>query len=281
MKMYHCGKCDQLLLFENTTCVKCNGVLAFLPDKLEMVTLEEVGKGESRWRPVKAKGDKSTYLLCKNYSAENVCNWALQEDDPNPYCSSCRLTRIIPNLSQPNARELWARLEAAKRRLLYSLRRLELAIVDREEDPNGGLAFEFLADPEPGSAPASPVLTGHSDGLITINIAEADDAERERRRHQMGEPYRTLLGHFRHEIGHYYLTDHRFEGHDQFRSPFGDGGRRYDEARKFTTAARRRRLASARSSRMRPHILGKTGPSLGPTTSIWSTRSKRPSTGAR
>jgi len=50
----------------------------------------------------------------------------------------------------------------------------------------------------------TPVLTSHCNGLITLNIAEADDAERERRRVKFHEPYRTLLGHLRHEVAHYY-----------------------------------------------------------------------------
>jgi hypothetical protein len=48
------------------------------------------------------------------------------------------------------------------------------------------------------------VLTGHDDGLITIALKEGDDAERNRMQKQMGELYRTPLGHFRHEVGHYY-----------------------------------------------------------------------------
>ena len=97
-------------------------------------------------------------------------------------------------------RQAWYRLEVAKRRLVFTLLRLRLPIVSRDDDPEGGLAFEFKADEPNGAA----VLTGHADGLITINIAEADDAERERRRTSLHEPFRTLAGHFRHESGHYY-----------------------------------------------------------------------------
>ena len=61
-------------------------------------------------------------------------------------------------------------------------------------------------------------------GLITINIAEADDAERERARKDMAEPYRTLLGHFRHEVGHYYWERLVRDGLwlESFRTLFGD-----------------------------------------------------------
>jgi hypothetical protein len=77
-------------------------------------------------------------------------------------------------------------------------------------------------------------MTGHTDGVITINLAEADDLECERRRHQMGEPHRTLLGHFRHEIGHYYwdrliVGSAHLEG---FRRLFGDERRDYDKSLK-------------------------------------------------
>ena len=47
-------------------------------------------------------------------------------------------------------------------------------------------------------------MTGHNNGLITLALKEADDAVREQVREAMGEPYRTLLGHFRHESGHYF-----------------------------------------------------------------------------
>jgi hypothetical protein len=153
-------------------------------------------------------------------------------DDPNPYCRSCRLNRVIPNLGQPGAPEAWAKLESAKRRLIYTLLRLDLTVSSKADDPEQGLAFEFLADPQPGTTGATPVRTGHLDGVITINLAEANDAEREKRRMEMHEPYRTLLGHFRHEIGHYYW-DRLISGADrivEFRRLFGDERQDYDEA---------------------------------------------------
>jgi hypothetical protein len=136
---------------------------------------------------------------------------------------------VIPSLDVPGHAAAWSRIEAAKRRLLFTLMELGVPLPDRTEDPQRGLAFEFLADPEPGG---KKVLTGHADGVITINIAEADDAERERRRAAMGEPYRTLLGHMRHESGHFYW-DHFILGTpelDEFRALFGDERTDYNTA---------------------------------------------------
>ena len=159
------------------------------------------------------------YRLCANYTTHDVCNWAIPADNPHPLCPSCRLTRAIPDPSIQWQREAWYKLEVAKRRLVYSLLHLRLPVANRVDDPVHGLAFEFLAD-----QPGGPVLTGHLDGVITINLTEADDAERERRRLQLHEPYRTLLGHVHHEVGHYYW-ERLIAGTDRlqpFRALFGD-----------------------------------------------------------
>ena len=163
-----------------------------------------------------------TYRLCDNYRKEKICNWAIPAESEESLCDACRLTRAIPDLSVNGNREKWYRLEAAKRRLIYSLQGLHLPPFGTSRDTTFELRFEFLADsPAPGGA---KVLTGHSEGRITINVAEADDAEREQRRLAMHEPYRTLLGHFRHEIGHYYW-DHLIDRTaliEPFRGLFGD-----------------------------------------------------------
>jgi hypothetical protein len=129
-----------------------------------------------------------------------VCNWSTEDDEA--LCPSCRLDRIIPNLSFPDNVDRWRRIELAKRRVLVDLMRLSLPIVTRRDDASKGLAFQFMSN----DLSAQPIETGHADGLITLDIAEADDSEREKRRHAMGEPYRTLVGHFRHEIAHYCWT---------------------------------------------------------------------------
>lgn len=104
---------------------------------------------------------------------------------------------------------LWRRMEEAKRRLLYDLRRLQLPLVSRS---GAQVTFDILSDE------VDPILTGHLAGVITLNLAEADDVEREARRVAFREPYRTLLGHFRHEIGHFYW-DLLIDG-TTFQAPF-------------------------------------------------------------
>lgn len=198
MRVFHCSHCRQIVFFENTQCVRCGLKLAYDPELAQMVALEPLAP--PLWRVAGRGHARRRMRLCHNYSAENICNWAVAADDPQPLCESCRLTQVIPNLGAEGHREAWFRLEAAKRRLIHTLRQLRCPIVGRDRDPERGLAYEFLSDADA----RTPVLTGHARGLITVNIAEANDAERERRRLQMGEPYRTLLGHFRHEIGHYY-----------------------------------------------------------------------------
>ena len=219
MKVFHCDHCDQLVFFESVRCVRCEHALAYLPDLGVVGSLEQAEDGS--WRSPLARAEGKAYRLCRNYTEHNVCNWAVTAGE-DPYCLSCRLTRVIPNLDAPVNKEAWYKLEVAKRRLLYTLLALGLPVVSKQEEPETGLAFEFLADPPDPEAPA--VLTGHDNGLITLNIAEADDAERERRRLQLREPYRTVLGHFRHEIGHYYWDVLIKDGPplDRFRELFGD-----------------------------------------------------------
>lgn len=217
MQLFHCAHCQNLVYFENHQCVNCGHALAYLPDHRQIVSLE--GDGEEKTTPA-APGQK--YRLCANYTRNNTCNWAVPADSPHELCESCRFTRVIPDLSQPEWKTAWYKLEVAKRRVLYEIATLGLPLVAKSDDEANGLAFEFLADsPEPG---AMPVMTGHANGVITVALAEADDAERERRRQQMHEPYRTLLGHFRHEIGHYYWDRLIRDGGrlEEFREIFGD-----------------------------------------------------------
>jgi hypothetical protein len=230
VKVFHCDHCKALVFFENVRCVKCDHALAYLPD-LEVVGSLSAAEGNLWTSPLPRAGGRK-YRLCANYVEHNVCNWAVPEDDPNPLCRSCRLTRVIPDLSRPGNKAAWFKLETAKRRLVYSLLRLGCPLKSRIEDPEQGLAFEFLADPATPGAPK--ITTGHANGVITLNVAEADDAEREKRRVTLHEPYRTLLGHFRHEVGHYYW-DRLVQGSprlERFRELFGDEQKDYAQALK-------------------------------------------------
>ncbi len=210
--------------------MRCGHALGYLPDVRILSALEAEGEGE--WRALAPQAAGRRYKMCLNYSQEQVCNWMLAAEDSATLCQACGLNQTIPDLSQPDNRRRWRRLEVEKRRLLYSLMALGLPRANKAEDPERGLAFAFLADPEAAPGEDSAVMTGHAEGLITVNIAEADPAERERRRVDMNEPYRTLLGHLRHESGHYYwerLVRPSAEV-EAFRRLFGDERADYDQA---------------------------------------------------
>jgi hypothetical protein len=220
MKAFHCDHCQNLAFFENTQCTRCHRLLAYLPDLKAMASLDQAADGT--WTSPWSQARGRAYHLCQNYNQQAICNWAIPVSDSNSLCSSCRLTQLIPNLRRPGSIERWQRLEAPKRRLMYGLAQLGLAVKSKAEDPENGLAFQFCSDQD--TPDDKPALTGHDEGLITVNIAEADDSERERRRVQLHEPYRTLLGHFRHEIGHYYWDRLIRDGStlEAFRALFGD-----------------------------------------------------------
>jgi hypothetical protein len=224
MKLFECQNCAQPLYFENTRCESCGLSLGYLPDR---ETLTALKPDSDAWY---ALADRRAYRYCAN-AVHNACNWLVSADSAEQFCATCRHNRVIPNLGQPRHLEHWRLIEVAKHRLFYTLLRLRLPARTRVEDPDG-LAFDFLAEVAAPSPSASPVMTGHANGVITINLAEADDVERERRRRQMQEPYRTLLGHFRHEIAHYYWDRLVADSAkcDEFREIFGDERTDYEEA---------------------------------------------------
>ena len=229
MKTFHCDKCAQQVFFENTLCFNCDSMLGYQPEQRVVSSFEAAGEGT--WRSLNKNDAGRLYKQCSNYVNHQVCNWMLDANDPNELCASCQLTVVIPTLSTEKNHLFWQRLESAKRRLLYSLYSLHLTPVSRQEDEETGLAFQFLED---GPGEDERVMTGHDNGLITLNIAEADPAQRERTREQMHEHYRTLLGHFRHESGHYYfdrlIADS--EWIDGYRELFGDERQDYSESLK-------------------------------------------------
>jgi len=221
MKLFECQGCRQPLYFENARCESCGRQLGYLPSRDTVTALEEKDGGLHALAEPKGK-----YRYCAN-AARNVCNWLVPLDQPEPFCAACRHNRTIPDLSEPQNLARWRKIEIAKHRLFYTLLKLRLPLATRAEDPEG-LAFDFIADRDVDGHHTS-VMTGHASGLITINLAEADDPERERQRFAMGEAYRTVLGHFRHEIAHYYWArlvapSPRLQ---EFRNIFGDEQKDY------------------------------------------------------
>jgi hypothetical protein len=225
MKLFECQNCRQPLYFENTRCESCGLRLGYLPARDTVTALKPDGGG---WRALAQP--KGHYRYCANIE-HNVCNWLLPLDCTEPFCAACRHNRMIPDLSVPRNLARWRKIEVAKHRLFYTLLKLHLPLTTRVEDEEGGLAFDFIADQD-GDGGRCPVMTGHAGGLITINLAEADDPERERQRFEMGEPYRTLLGHFRHEVAHYYWSRlvAPSEYLQEFRNIFGDERKDYATA---------------------------------------------------
>ncbi|WP_426059757.1 zinc-binding metallopeptidase family protein [Hymenobacter sp. B1770] len=228
MKLFNCTHCDQVVYFENDSCERCNHALGFDATQQQMMALKPHGK---QWVAVHDQADGTTYKYCANH-AQQACNWLLPADANESLCQACALNRTIPKLSEPEHIARWQNLEKAKHRLVFSLQQLGLPIVSKTENEETGLAFDFLADEQ--KPEGEKVLTGHDNGLITINIKEADDVEREMARRNMHEVYRTLLGHFRHEVGHYYWdrlidnTPHL----EECRRLFGDERADYAEALK-------------------------------------------------
>ncbi len=222
-RAYGCH-CDRAVFFRNSRCLSCETPLGYEPELGRVVPIEKMHSSDT-WRIIARDMDGNApaafYRRCGNLNTPASCNWLIRSDDPNVYCVACRLNRTIPSLSIAENGILWGRLEDAKRRVISALISLKLPVASRlTEDPEQGLAFDFLISPPGGPR----ILTGHNDGLIIINIEEADPVKREQMRTSMHEPYRTLVGHFRHEIGHYYWDRlvQKTRWHDRFRELFGN-----------------------------------------------------------
>jgi hypothetical protein len=214
MKLFDCPHCGGRLYFENAQCLNCGSLVLYDPEASAFVL---TGSDAS---------------ACANVS-ECGCNWVAEPG--GLFCRACALNKTIPDMSISGNRERWIRVEAAKKRALYSLFAFGLPVGPKANSGDEiGIAFDFLADPVIGDAPTGErVLTGHDNGLITLNVAEADSSEREKMRARMGENYRTLLGHFRHELGHYYwdrLIRDDSRRLERFHALFGDEGADYDDA---------------------------------------------------
>jgi len=182
VKPFQCA-CSNTLYFDNTRCLQCDAAVGYdlVTDAMHAYTVHP------------------GHRLCANGTDHGVCNWLVPEHSPDKLCLSCQCNRMIPDLTIPENRASWAKLESAKRRAIYTLLQVGLRFEPSSRNPEIGLTFDFLL-PEPGK----PVITGHENGTITMNVEEADDVIREFNRQSLREPYRTLLGHFRHELGHYF-----------------------------------------------------------------------------
>lgn len=226
MKLFQCSRCSQRVFFDNLRCESCGASLGFSPVERAMVSFEAAAAGVAGWTRLGAEGP--ALRPCSNYAVEAVCNWMVEADDPVALCISCRTTRVIPALGKPENRLYWSYLEQAKRRLFYTLLALKLPVPNRDVDPVNGLSFQFLED----IGPQQRVMTGHDNGVITLNIAEADDASREHMKAAMHEGYRTLVGHCRHESGHYFwdrlVKDTAWL--EEYRKLFGDERADYEQA---------------------------------------------------
>lgn len=227
MKRFYCH-CGQEVFFDNTYCNSCNSILGFDTEQQKIVSIEPY-KGQFR----SVESPDKRYKRCVHHQHLMQCNWLLPADDNFTHCLSCRLTRVIPNQNYPYNVKRWSVLEAAKRRMLYGLLRLGLPIDQWPATDTQQLQFHFLEDqisnPIDGH---EQVFSGHAAGIITLNASEADNSYREATREAMNEPYRTLLGHFRHEIGHFYWEKliKNQPIYDAFKALFGDDTIDYPQA---------------------------------------------------
>ncbi|MEI4486042.1 putative zinc-binding peptidase [Frigidibacter sp. MR17.14] len=229
MQLFQCQCCGQLLHFENTVCLRCGRQVGFLPDRGQMAAVEAEGPV---WRLAEAEtalpDPDQEYRFCANWEMSG-CNWMLRADRGETFCRACRHNRTVPDLADPVNHARWQKIEAAKRRLIYTLERLGLPAPLAGDGHPEPMIFDFLADSPDQS---NRVMTGHDSGVVTIALTEADDAHREKLRQDMNEGYRTLLGHFRHEIGHYYWDILVRDGGriEAFRELFGDESYDYGQA---------------------------------------------------
>lgn len=210
MRNFACTNCGNEVYFENVKCLRCEHALGFEPRRGAVVALLPVGR--ANYRIVGEDQAAPAFAYCANRQYR-VCNWLTPASTSGTFCIACALNRTIPNLNEEGNLPAWRELEIAKKRLVYSLQRFGLPM-DGTRWGKGRLAFDFLRN----------ALTGHLNGTITVDIAEADTEQRERQRQHFNEPYRSLLGHLRHESGHFYwmLLIEAAGRQSEFRSLFGD-----------------------------------------------------------
>ncbi|MES2707899.1 MAG: putative zinc-binding metallopeptidase [Verrucomicrobiota bacterium] len=209
--------CGALLFRENTACITCGAPVGHVPDATILTSFTILP--DRRWKADHPELRGRAFKPCTGRNLAHQCNWMIEASDPASQCLSCSLTRTIPDLTVPGAPERWAMVEHAKRQVIIQLLRLEAPVKSKLTDADG-VCFDLL---EPQAGPTS-VMTGHEDGVITLNLNEADPARRTATREMLGERYRTLAGHLRHEMAHYYwdLLAQDPDWADQCREVFGD-----------------------------------------------------------
>lgn len=246
MKTFNCTCKDHpILFFESSLCIACKRVVG-LDDNFDNV--EPYDLDEESGEYFKTKEPKIRYQKCDNHADFKTCNgmvnlntFVASKNEGEVLCFACRFNETIPDLSVERHIPLWKKMESAKRRAIYTLKAFSLPLQTISESPENGLSFDFTTDRDVNDHFVSKlkdqetVFTGHNCGHITINLAEADDVARSQTKHAMGEHYRTLLGHFRHELGHYYF-DHLIAGspkkHALCKTYFGDDELDYQTALK-------------------------------------------------
>lgn len=223
MKVFQCSNCQHPLYFEDYQCANCNFAIGYRDYDRTMLSFSFISN------QMEGVGEVGYYKYCSNHQ-HLVCNWVLPYNSPEEFCSACQLNKTIPNLKNFKNFEKWRNLEIAKHRLIYQLQKLGLPTISKIKNKVDGFCFDFV------SRQINPkLMTGHDNGLITILLSEADSVERERMRKLMLEPYRTLIGHLRHEVGHYYwerlIRDYPQTLYE-YRNLFGDESLDYGQALK-------------------------------------------------
>lgn len=220
MKVFECGNCNYPLFFENNECENCGHSCGYRDDDRKMLTFDTINAALISDR------EKIEYKYCKNKD-HGVCNWLLEKGDAHDFCRACQLNRTIPNLTDKKNFPKWQNLEVAKHRLIYQLQKIGLNLPSKMVNKEG-LCFDFIAKTN-----NSEIMTGHANGVITVLLREADSVFREQTRKELQEPYRTLIGHLRHEVGHYFWDRLVFNNKrvlSKFRTIFGNEEANYGDA---------------------------------------------------
>lgn len=175
MQRFACPSCGRRAYFHNRRC-PCGHELAFDIDRMEM--LNEALFCPNRW--------------------QIDCNWVSPPD--GGLCRSCSMSQVVPNLSAGNNIQLLNRAERAKRWVLANVANWNWFT---EADPGPRPRFLMLSEDMGGRV--QQITMGHLAGEITINVTEADELIRLQRRQELGEQYRSMVGHFRHELAHFFF----------------------------------------------------------------------------